>query len=49
MKKHLWTFFFLVLAFVLYSIGMVAGAALFLLLGFAAELTFWTRIFGKKD
>lgn len=47
MKNHLWTFAFLAVALILYSIGMAAGAVVLLLMGFAAELAFWIRLFTK--
>lgn len=48
MKNHLWTFALLALSLALYSVGMVAGAAALLALGFAAELAFWVSLFWKK-
>ena len=47
MKNHLWTFVFLVLALMLYAVGMAAGAVILLLMGFAAEIVFWISLFTK--
>lgn len=47
MKNHLWTIAFLVLALMLYSVGMAAGAVILLLMGFAAEIAFWISLFTK--
>ena len=48
MRQHLWTVAFLVLAIVLYSVGIAAGAVVMLALGFAAELVFWIRLFTRS-
>lgn len=45
-KRHLVTFFFLVLAIVCYSIGAAGPGTFLLLLGMLAEVTFWFRIAG---
>lgn len=47
MKNHFWTFAFLVLALILYSLGVAAGAVILLLMGFAAEIAFWVSLFTK--
>ena len=47
MKDHVWTLAFLALALILYAFGMAAGAVVLLLMGFAAEIVFWIRLFTK--
>lgn len=42
------TFGFLLLAIVLYSIGMVLPGTLFLAAGALAEITFWVRVFRRR-
>ena len=49
MRKHIWTIIFLALALGLYLAGMVAGAVVLLLLGFAAEIAFWISFFVKAE
>jgi len=46
MKKHLVTFLFLLVAFLFYFLGLALPAAVFMLLGFFAELVFWVRLLG---
>lgn len=49
MKRHFWTIVFLALALALYSIGLVAGAVVLLLMGFAAEIAFWVSLFMRAE
>ena len=45
MNNHLLTVLFLILAIVLYLVGMVLPATIFLALGGIAEVVFWVRLF----
>jgi len=47
MNKHVITGLFLFLALVLYFAGMALPAMIFLLLGAAAEMVFWVRLFNR--
>jgi len=47
MKKHFFTFLFLALAIMFYSLGAAGPATFLLFLGVLAEATFWIRLFGK--
>jgi hypothetical protein len=47
MKKHIVTFLFLIIAIVFYSLGAAGPGTVFLIVGAAAEGTFWFRIFRK--
>ena len=48
MRKHLYTLLFLLLAIVLYVLGMALPATILLLLGMLAEAVFWVRLFKTR-
>ena len=45
MSPHIITLLFLLLALVLYYVGMSLPATIFLVLGGIAEIVFWVRLF----
>lgn len=45
MKYHAITFLFLLLAVDSYFMGIIAGVALFIILGLIYEAVFWVRLF----
>lgn len=47
-NNHLITIGFLAIAIACYAIGMVLPAVLFLVIGGAAELTFWVRVLRRR-
>jgi len=47
MNDHLLTFLFLLLAFLLYGLGLALPGAIFMVLGLLAEVVFWVRLFRK--
>ena len=45
MKHHSFTFLFLLLAVDSYFMGVIAGVAMFLVLGLIYEAVFWLKVF----